>query len=484
MPSYHGQLASELENYQNLGIHQGRQNLPSTNSISPDESEIKLSNKALHYLLDEKKEFNLRANELSQRLAELDTKLIETQAKSEALLTGNITAKSEANGHLAPNKLKLAALKEEELALLADLNGFKALNRITWLAHYPQDYLHHLSWIFLCVALETLINAFFYENERGLLGGAVVALAISFVNIGLAGVLGYFFRYSNHIDLGAKVLGWFCLAVFFIETIFLNAVFSTFRTAFQQIADPGNVHETKIAFEQALSEAGTIFTLHIPFSDILSFTLFFVGCLLCLYALYKGYTFDDPYPGHGDRDQRYNAARSRYHAGEDELRKEVQILLEKRRLHLESARSLISEIGSQCAIIDGKIVGLANDFQANIQRIAGDYKLVIDSYRKSNAAVRATQSPTYFQEIINPAANITDNRSAGLLQLVAGLKQRYETLRSSCTDRLASRIQEETIQVAEILGTHFGKFSEEVRILAEERISSRRITIGADVSRR
>lgn len=474
MSAYNGQIATGLENYQNLGVQQGRQNRPSSNAVSPDEAEVKLQAQARQYSLDEQGRFHLKANEASQRLSEVATTSVEVKAKCEALTSGNSTAPSETRHRLASEKHILVPLKEEELELQADLNGFKALHRITCLAHYPQDLLLHLSWIALCIAIETVVNAFFFENERGLLGGAVVAFAVSIVNIGLAGVLGYFFRYINHRFPAERILGWSCLGLFVLTTIFLNSVFSTFRSAYQLVSDPGDIRQTTAAFKEALANASTIFSLHIPFTDILSFVLFFVGCLLGIYAFYKGYTFDDPYPGHGARDRRYRAARMRYQEKLDGLREIVQALHGQRQIQLVSAKNTISELGSRISLLDGEIKHASSEYLSALQRVRNDYHLVLDTYRRTNTSVRTTPAPSYFSELPDPATGVADDRTNQLVHRLTELNNAFENIRTSYVERLTSRLQEETVVATEINGPLFNKYLDEIQKQAEADVANRR----------
>ena len=60
-----------------------------------------------------------------------------------------------------------------------DLRHFRAMHGIQEQAVYPDSLLWHVGVIAVLALSETLVNAVFYENAQGLLGGFVVALSVS-----------------------------------------------------------------------------------------------------------------------------------------------------------------------------------------------------------------------------------------------------------------------------------------------------------------
>ena len=128
------------------------------------------------------------------------------------------------------NALVVACAKEMESH--AALNSFKTRNQISDPAHYPADQLFHFSLLIMFVAIETIINAFFYQGSSGLLGGAVVALSISAVNMSLAAALGCLYRYVNLPKTREKITGYSGIIFFVILALVLNLIFSTFRVQY------------------------------------------------------------------------------------------------------------------------------------------------------------------------------------------------------------------------------------------------------------
>jgi hypothetical protein len=476
MVLYAGQLGAQLRSYQTLGASQGQANRPSSNALTPDQQEIKLEADAKHFMIADHAGFLAAIAATEKQLATTHDSLVHTQSQCDALLSESGLREDIAH-RLIAERHTVVTLRERELRLLSDLNGYRTQQGITHTAHYPSDRLLHLSWIFLCMAIETVVNAFFFENQNGLLGGAVVALAVSVVNLGLAGVLGYFFRYKNHKDATIAVLGWASLLVFFLETIYLNGVFSTFRYEYQLVADPTDIHQTTAAFKAALAKAVTVFHFSIPFNDILSFVLFFIGCLLSGYAFYKGYMFDDPYPGFGARDRRHKEAADNATAGEADVRNKIAVYLGQKKTEANDLRTSILAMGRQIAELDRAVTAAVTDLKAALDRIQAEFALVMGTYRRSNASVRSTPAPTYFAETADLKSAFAENESQRLRSRIAEAQVAFTTLRDSYLNRLADRGQDLSRDGAQILGPQLTDFFAEVLRIAQANIAAEAQTI-------
>lgn len=476
MPGYGGQIAAELNDYQTRGVQLGRQNLPSSNSPTVDENEIKLEADTKRYMLTEHSAFLSTISGMQKQCMTIEHALADTQSKCDSVLSDSGLSQEVAH-HLASEQHVLIAHRAHELKLQADLNGFRREHGLDHQAHYPLDPLLHLSWIFLCIAIETVVNSFFFENQNGLLGGAVVALAISVVNLVLAGVLGYFFRFKNHKDSLAAILGWVCLLFFFVVTIYLNAVFSTFRYEYQLVADPSDVHQTTTAFKSALATAVTVFYLQVPFSDILSFVLFFIGCLLSGYAFYKGYTFDDAYPGYGPRDRRHKEAIQHATDAEHAVRENIRAVLDLKRNDTMSLKNTLLAHGTQAAQLERSLANARQNLNSLLERIQGEFALVLGTYRRSNTSVRATPAPSYFSAIANLRADFPDLSAEPIRVQVLELLSSFQRLRDRYLDRLTERIQELSRHSTEILGAQLNDFFKTIVTLAQAKIAAETQTL-------
>lgn len=395
---YEGQLKNNINKLKSISIDQGRQNLPSTNATFPDQYEISVESDAKESVLKEKAHYINLCNEYKKQVDDINQKISELEVSCNNSFS-EIDLESQVSQILVSEKPELVRKKVIELELLSNLKAFKEINGLSRRANDPKDSIYHFSVIFVFIAIETIINSFFFENQRGLVGGAVVALAISVVNISLACLLGYLFIHKNHNNLIVKIYGWTCIIIFFLMTIYLNSIFSTFRAEYQLITDPSDFRQTAAAFRIALSNASSIFLFSIPFLDILSFILFFVGCLLCIFAFYKGYSFDDPYPGYGAINKRYLSAESTFIEANNSARNKVSSFIDRHMSDLVKIKTSFAELVSLIGRLKGKISDVFQSYKMNLSIIQGDFEFVINTYRRINESVRATPTPSYFSQL-------------------------------------------------------------------------------------
>lgn len=397
MAYYSGELRTHLEEYQTLGAKQGQQGSPPTNATSPDQHECKIISAAQKYFYDEVSLAKQSLSELENNSYDIECKCQDFQ-HSLNQLTDESESFNTAKQKLLYNQDSFIQLKFKELMALAEIKFFRAENKLSRPARYPASILSHLSLIFSCIVAETIINAFFFENEKGLLGGSLVAFAVSVVNLSMAGVFGYASTFKNHVEPLRKSFGYLSLMLCIFSTVYLNAVFSTFRFQYQLVKDPTNLVQTAGAFKLALADAAELFKLHIPFGDILSFILFFIGLLLGLFAFYKGYTWDDPYPGYGNIDKRFNKSENDYLNADKSMINEIITIFED---HSKLLKKIKLDIATEIKRISNSrnaLMNIKTRLNASVQQINDDLKLLLGTYRQSNMSVRVTAAPQYFSQ--------------------------------------------------------------------------------------
>lgn len=469
-PEYSGEIANYLDNYKKHAIAQGKQNQPPSGAQAPDQYEIELKAAATKFAHHERGRFATRLSLIQSETAAVKNELDRDVAKCIELLNSSDTYHV-AVQDLVAKKDSLVKAKATELRRLASLNGFKAEHGLTRDARYPKDHVAHLSVISIVIVIEMLVNAFFYKNESGLLGGSMVALAVSVVNIGSAGMFGYFFRYKNHKDKSSVILGWAALAFFVLVTVYLNAVFSTFRTEYQNLVNPSDAAETGRAFTKALASAVTIFSLNIPFSDFLSFVLFFIGFLLGVLAFYKGYTFDDAYPGYGEVDRHYREAEREFTELTEKARHELQEKLGGRRAALQSLQGAITHVIGRISTAETNLVSIKRLHESTLASIQRDYRLVLETYRMVNKSIRTTPIPDYFTDYPD-VSEISDQSAQLASQELAKTKASAVDTQSTYRDRLSMEIQNVTEQIAKALGEVFSEYLARVAIDAQQKVDT------------
>ena len=178
-----------------------------------------------------------------------------------------------------------------------DLVNFKRKNEIDrQRADYPESRYAHFFWIFVALAIEGGANAGFFPQNLGLLGGFVTAVGVSAVNVAVSFLIGFLFiRNLNHLQITRKLLGALGLLFSLPLITFLHLTVAHYREAVIRGQDV-NVFGV---VPQVWSD---------PFGiqDMESMMLVLIGGVVSIIAIYKGYTFDDRYPGFGAEYRKWN----------------------------------------------------------------------------------------------------------------------------------------------------------------------------------
>lgn len=395
--SYAGQLANRLHDLRTRGQKEGSKHRPPPDATAPDQNESEVKAEAEGHMSAEQRLFDNTLTEVARSSTEARQKAIELRTTYDQIVRDDTTL-SAVDSEMANDRAKLVKAAELRLRAEADLRYFRARNDIQEEASFPESRLLHIGLLFACALIEILVNAFFYENSEGLLGGVTVAAGIALINIGTAFFLGLGFRYKNLAANDKKVAGWICLVVFVLLSIFCNSLFAAFRSEYQLVVDATENAQVFMAFQRAWPEAFLIFKLAPHFKDHWSFLLFGIGLLLSIYAFYEGYTFEDRFPGHGEKTRMYRAAVEAELQQQDLLRQKVKELLHHRKAAIQAA---MFEPGTQIGMLARRIADLTHarqEVEAQAGAIQRDYQMVIEAYRHANTSVRAVEVPAYFRE--------------------------------------------------------------------------------------
>lgn len=223
-----------------------------------------------------------------------------------------------------------------------------------------------------------------------------MASSISVVNIGVGFLVGWFsIPYKNHISRYYSVMSvLFTIFILAILCLF-NLMIAHFREALAIDPDSANI----LAFE---SFRGGILSI----SDIQSWLLFFMGIIFSILAMYKGYHFDDEYPGYGKLAKRRDKIRERIvdlreevFSGLDSISEEFNEALEERFEEVcRKDKQLNNFISAFC--YQNKIL------RAYISHLESAYDYIVRLYRDTNSAERMDGVPMYFKESVDKNLNI------------------------------------------------------------------------------
>lgn len=479
MPSqtnYAGEIANWLEDYRAKGAREASASRPASDSVRMDQHEAAVQSEGEKWLASEQRLFDVVLTETSRSAVDIQQKSIAVKSRVDQLLSDR-SLQATVESEMAGERPALVTATEKRMLAEVDWRYFRAANGISDQAVYPESHIWHFAIVGLLALIETGINAFFYENAQGVLGGFTVALGVAAINMGGALILGIGFRYKNLAAIDKKMLGWLCLIAFIALSVYCNALFSAFRAEYQILVDPSDPTQLRHAFAQASGEAKKVFVWDMRFADLMSLILFGLGFLLSCAAFYKGYTIDDRYPDHGRKDRAVKAAQRVELERQDVLRQKIRTYLHQRRADIQA-------VMHEPAQLVGRIAKCAGDLQHGqallvnqANAVQRDFALVLNTYRNANAGVRATQPPAYFRDIPNLAGRVSTTGGNEVTAALGRINDDLKLLREKYQEPLNTKLNEIQGGGAEVLNRTFSEFIKEVSLEAEGRINSMTPTI-------
>ncbi|MEY4756970.1 MAG: hypothetical protein RJA34_1868 [Pseudomonadota bacterium] len=439
--SYSGEIAAPLADYRTRAQDEAKNCRPPQDAVTLDRHESELKSLAEQWINNEQHLYLTEVTDASRAVSEASQKLAQHEIQIDQLLRDD-SVFSAVDTELANDRGRITKVIETRLRAELELRHFRVRNNITSQAVYPESKLWHIGVLAILGLIEVVVNAFFYENSQGLLGGLTVALGIAFVNMGSALGLGFGFRYKNLASPDKRVVGWSCLIVFVLVAILCNSLFASFRSEYQLVVDPSEFDQVSHAFKKAWPEALLIFKLKPKFQDHWSFILFGVGLILSFWAFQKGYTFDDKYPDHGRLDRAHREAADREQQEQQLAQMKIRELLHHRKAAVQDA---IQQSSTQISMLARRAADLNHarqQLERQAQQIESHFKMVLDAYRQANLAVRVVPAPQYFSEPCQLGAKIDVTPGDVPLQHLADMQQRVKDTSDRFRDSLNAKLRE------------------------------------------
>jgi len=459
--AYGGQLAGRLEEYRNLGRKEATRHRPPTSATHPDTHEVALRSQADGLISREQAAFEAVVADADRSTLDANSRVVELRSDIAQALADD-TILTRVGAELAGDRTALVDATAARIRAEVAWRGFRATNGITDIASYPESKILHWAIIIALSFVETVVNAFFYRNDTGLLGGFFVALAVAVVNMGSSAGLGTLFRRKNLAEPSQRYFGWASLAIFLPLTLFFNALFAAFRSAFEATNDAGDPAQLRDAFQTAWAQAGGFFVGRFHFGDLSSFLLFMTGLILSIIAFWKGYTSDDPYPGHSARDRALKAAREAETKRQELVKQRLKDFLVTHRNHVQG---LSGATGTMITMLSHRTSALGHAKRAletNAVAVERDYHLVLDAYRQANLAIRGTAPPEYFTDKPDVAGRVSVQAAGPIEQEMQAVLDLLEQLQRQHRDDLNGKLNQLQVQMAEILKTTYDDFLEGV----------------------
>jgi hypothetical protein len=367
-----------------VAADRGSKNLPPTNSQQLDGIEQEVTQAI-------ESEWTFNGNDLINNLRAYAQRLIEVSVSTELARLDLIAKNTLARLRDADNRAlaDLGPLSEHYVACRDELADFRKRHRLRRAVRPNAKPWTTLGLLALLIGVESAFNGVFFAkgSDFGLLGGVVVAIVISFINVVAAFFLGLFpMRWVNHRNLVIKLLGLFLSLTGLIALICLHGFSAHYRDALAIVNE-----------DQALAKA--IQTLraepHI-LADLNSYYLFGLGLLWASLAVWKGYGFDDPYPRYGACYRRAAKAREDYSDEHSCLFDDLEDIKEETVAALEDGIRAIPLFPQKAAQIRAQRDAHLKQFGAYENAVESAANQLLARYRDKNRVHRSSPAPSYF----------------------------------------------------------------------------------------
>jgi hypothetical protein len=377
------ELASHLD-VENIAKRTARQNLPPSDAASIDAQELQIKHEMDKRAIQAKARIQHDANFKEMEIANISIErdLADLTAIPETFANTINRAYQEAEA-------QLKQLKEQYTVALDDLQAFKREHNLRREADYSSSYIMNIGLLLLMLIIETVLNANFFAqgNELGLLGGAFQALIISALNVGIGCfIVGFFcLRYTNHISSVKRTLSIIFTILLVIFILFGNLFVGHYRDAMNVDLENGET----VALQRLMEG---------PFSlvDFNSWVLVLLGLVVSFIGIYKGYYWDDKYPGYGKIARRVQAAKDNLITDKNHLSDSIHEVYEE---HVVLAEKHFNKIKKDMQNLGTLFSSIKNDFSLYrnyLSNLRNSYEFLVTLYRQTNKKERETPPPNYF----------------------------------------------------------------------------------------
>jgi len=328
-------------------------------------------------------------NNLRAYAARLIAVSVQTEYAALDLVAQNALTKLGSAHHRAG--ADLGPLKEVYVSLRDELAEFRQRHRLRRAARSPTRRRTTVGLLVVLIGIEATLNGIFFAkgDEFGLLGGIGTAIGISFVNVFVSFAVGLFpMRWMNHRNYVVKLFGFLLTVAGLTAIVAVHGFAAHFRDA-----------TAIVGKDRALAEA--VKSLHAtPFvlGDQNSFYLFALGIILAFVAMWKGYTFDDPFPRYGAHYRRMVDARETYSDEHALLFDDLEDIKEETVRAIDSGIQRIPLFPQQAASIKSERNAHLQSFRGYEASVESAANLLLARYRDANRSRRKTPAPKHFDE--------------------------------------------------------------------------------------
>lgn len=374
-------IANDLRLKQ-IGLERGRKNLPGPKDQVLDSVEHQivgaieeLRNKGLSHFEQHQQVYGERLTRASESRVQIETIAV----SAETDFQGEIKT---CNAEMA-NQRKMVSVAGDALQRFYDKHPVEGA------ARERSSNFKLFGLVSFMIVIESMGNGILLReaSTQGWLGGFFIAVSISILNVGFSALTGLSARYFNHVSWFRKLLALFGAATFALLVCAVNIAAGHYRDS-----------ATKLGImEEAASEAlDTLIATPYMLDSLQSWMLVGLGVLIAIVAGWKGYSFDEPYPGFGHIWRQMSNARVAYaiqlRDAIDEIFHARDDAIENLRNESDAARDRIDEAIDALAGSSSLYGRLGLFIEQCDQKV--NHLLAI--YRDANREVREAEAPAHF----------------------------------------------------------------------------------------
>ena len=414
-------IASDLK-LEERGTERGQANLPSEGAKDLDNVEIEIVQVVHDEMQKSRSRFEANQSTYEDRYYRLsdirEYGSFETEAR-------NSLSEFKKDIDDGLNQLQIVSERLRETA--DERRSFKTKHKLDRTAHYPDGGSVVLRWglILLLFLIESFANANFLAkgSDYGLLGGWVEAIAISFLNIGFALVIGLFvIREMWHRNLFRKLWGFMGLCMWLAFAVTFNLLVAHYRETAGIITEISG-----FLFSEFLANP-------VGINEFQSWMLFGIGVLFAIITLLDALNMDDLYPFYGKLTRKYERLRIQYKNLRSEL---IDRNSETRTDLTDLMSSATAESDKQSSerkaiLFNNKEDQLA--FNNFLEKCEFDCNQLLTIYREANIVSRGSSAPAYFSQSFQFDKFPYRNFSVELAEVLEEVTRFQESLRTVIKD--------------------------------------------------
>jgi hypothetical protein len=379
-------IARELD-LDESAAHRGRSNSPQTATTQFDEVEQAVVQKI-------QSEWTWQGGALVGELAAYASRIVQFSINAEfeklKLLGHDALAKLRGANHRA--EAELGPLRERFVSSREELKQFGARHKIVRPARRSSRRWTTFGLMFVLIGFESVVNGFYFAtgSEFGLVGGVGTAIGISLVNVVFSFALGLIpARWVHHRNLLLKLLGLIVGGAGLLAIVGLQGFAAHFREATALVGD-------KAAMSVAVQ---TLRNSPFAIADLNSFYLAVLGIVFSLLAFWKGYTFDDPYPGYGAATYRADHARDAYTEVHADLFDDLEEIKDTTVAAINAGLDRLPLFPQTAANIRASRAALLENFKGYEASVVTAANQLLSRYRAKNREQRTSPAPAHFDRV-------------------------------------------------------------------------------------